>query len=136
MLNYAKNFYPTWRELANTNGFKFILNAYPGFNNTNCTGVTNPVALPTNETAFREMLTTAKNYVDNDLKIIMITSWNEWLEGTAIEPSMELGELFLHAIYDVIPEFSTLLILPMFIIVTLIAIEVKKKTSYSEEGIL
>ena len=27
---------------------------------------------------------------------IMMTSWNEWLESTAIEPSMEFGELFLH----------------------------------------
>jgi len=30
----------------------------------------------------------------------MITSWNEWMEGTMIEPSMAEGELFLHAVLN------------------------------------
>jgi len=127
VLNDTRKYYPAWREFANTTGVKFIPNVYPGFNNTGCEGVTNPAVLPANETAFREMLTTAKSHVDNDLKIIMVTSWNEWLEGTAIEPSMEFGEFFLHAVYDVIPEFPASLILPIFIAIALIMVLMAKQ---------
>lgn len=126
-------YYQEWCEFANTIGVKFIPNVYPGFNNTSCEGVTNPTALPTNETAFREMLTIAKNFVDNNLKIIMITSWNEWLEGTAIEPSMELGELFLHTVYDIIPEFPALFVLPLFIVSTLVVVIFCKRKHVDED---
>jgi len=67
------------------------------------------------------MLNTAIHCAENDSKIVMITSWNEWLESTAIEPSMEFGELFLHTIY-LIPEFPSLIILPLFIMTTLLAV--------------
>jgi hypothetical protein len=121
---YARTYYPEWREAMNSTGIKFIPNAYPGFNNTGLAGVVNPTELPNNATMFKEMLKIAINDADSDLKIVMITSWNEWLESTAIEPSMEFGELFLHAIYDiVVPEFpsstffSVLMILTMFVAV-------------------
>jgi hypothetical protein len=103
ILEDAEAYYPEWRSEMNSKEIKFIPNAYPGYNNTGLEDVHKPVVLPPNETKFKEMLTTAMNYADNDLKIVMVTSWNEWLESTAIEPSMELGELFLHAIYDVSP---------------------------------
>jgi len=127
VLNDAETYYPEWLSFMNKRGMQFIPNAYPGFNNTNCEGVIDPVELSPNETMFREMLKTAIKYADNNLKIVMVTSWNEWKEATAIEPSMEFGELFLHTIYDVVPEFPTLLILPTFIIVTLITIGIKTK---------
>jgi len=125
VLEDARNYYPEWRRVMNFMGIKFIPNAYPGFNNTGLDGVTpnTTVVLPPNDIMFRELLTTAINNADSDLKMVMITSWNEWLEATAIEPSMEFGELFLHTIYDVVPEFpsstflSVLMILTMFVAV-------------------
>lgn len=100
VLNDAKKCYPEWSAFAKSNKIKFIPNVYPGFNNTGCEGVTAPTVLPTNGTALKEMLNMAKRHIDTDLKIVMITSWNEWKESTAIEPSTEHGELLLHIIYD------------------------------------
>jgi len=129
ILEDAETYYPEWRSEMNSKGIKFIPNAYPGFDNTehcewmqrtlniSCT----PVVLPLNETMFEDMLNTAIHCAENDSKIVMITSWNEWLESTAIEPSMEFGELFLHTIY-LIPEFPSLIILPLFIMATLLAV--------------
>jgi hypothetical protein len=118
----------------NSNGTRFIPNAYPGFNNTLNEGATPPwVTLTRNETAFKEMLGIALKYTDSNLRIAMITSWNEWMEGTMIEPSMEEGELYLLAVYDTVPEFASFLILPLFMIATLsAAIVYRRKISRSQ----
>ncbi|RLI28084.1 hypothetical protein DRO50_03590 [Candidatus Bathyarchaeota archaeon] len=47
------------------------------------------------------MMRIALENVDDDLKMVMVTSWNEWLESTSIEPSMEHGEDFLHTVLEV-----------------------------------
>jgi hypothetical protein len=128
ILEYAMTYYPEWHTVMNSDRIKFIPNAYPGFNNTGLAGVGEPVVLPPNETMFRELLKMAINNADEDLKMGMITSWNEWLESTAIEPSMEFGEQFLHAIYDVVPEFPSSTFLSLFMILTvLVAIYSKKR---------
>jgi len=129
VLEDARTYYPEWSRVMNSMGIKFIPNAYPGFNNTGLNGVTpnTTVVLPPNETMFRELLKAAINYADGDLKMVMITSWNEWLESTAIETSMEFGELFLHTIYDVVPEFPSFVILPLFMVVTLAAVIIYKR---------
>ena len=105
----------------NSSGIRFILNVYPGFNNTGLRNVSNPVVLPANASAFREMLNIAMNNTDKELKMFMITSWNEWLDGTAIEPSLEFGETFLHIILEIVPELPSITIL---LFVTSIAIAI------------
>jgi hypothetical protein len=127
ILEDARTYYPEWREVMNSRGIRFIPNAYPGFNNTGLAGVVNSTELPNNATMFREMLTTAINNVDSDLKMVMITSWNEWLESTAIEPSMEFGELFLHTVYDVVPEFPSSTLLSSFMIFVMLVVVYSKK---------
>lgn len=129
ILEDARTYYPEWRNVMNSMGIKFVPNAYPGFNNTGLVGVADPAVLPTNASMFKEMLKIAVNNVD-DLKIVMITSWNEWMESTAIEPSMEFGELFLHAIYDVaIPEFFSSTFLSLSVVLTTAAVTCSKKKS-------
>jgi hypothetical protein len=137
VLEDARNYYPEWRRVMNSMGIKFIPNAYPGFNNTGLAGVVNSTELPNNATMFKEMLKIAINDADSSLKIVMITSWNEWLESTAIEPSMEFGELFLHTIDDVVPEFPSTTFLSLFMILTmLVAIYVKKKLPKSKINVI
>jgi hypothetical protein len=134
---YARTYYPDWREVMNSQGIKFIPNAYPGFNNTGLAGVVNSTELPNDATMFKEMLKIAINDADSDLKIVMITSWNEWLESTAIEPSMEFGELFLHTLYDVVPEFPSSTVLLLFMILTmLVVIYIKKKLPKPKRNVI
>jgi hypothetical protein len=119
VLEDARTYYPQWQLAMNSKGIAFVPNVYPGFNNTNNTGVTSPTVLPRNVTAFKDMLETGLEYADSSLGIVMITSWNEWMEGTMIEPSMQEGELYLLAIYSTIPEFQPIMVLPLFFATTL-----------------
>jgi hypothetical protein len=109
--------YHEWRSIMNSKGMEFIPNAYPGFNNTGLKDVTQPVVLPPDVMRFKEMVNIASTCTDDPLKMVIVTSWNEWLEATAIEPSTEYGESFLHAI----PEFSTYLLLALFFLITTLA---------------
>jgi len=130
---YARTYYPEWNSTLNSTGVKFIPNAYPGYNNTEHCNYTptcsTPTILPLNSEMFYEMLNITLNNVDNKLKMAMITSWNEWLESTAIEPSMENGEQFLHQIY-LIPEFPSQL-LPIIGIVTALLLTLKWRKKLS-----
>jgi hypothetical protein len=105
ILTEAEEYYPKWRLTTESIGIKFIPNAYPGFDTTK--HFEQGIELTPSETMFERMLTTAFNYADKDLKTVMITSWNEWLESTAIEPSMERGETFLHTVFKVKQSFNT-----------------------------
>ena len=107
----------------NSKGLGFIPNAYPGFNNTGQKDIAEPIVLPPSAVRFKEMVNIASTCTDDHLKMVMITSWNEWLDATAIEPSMEYGESFLHAI----PEFSTCLLLTLFFFVTALAAILARK---------
>lgn len=128
VLEDARTYYPQWQSVMNSRGIAFVPNVYPGFNNTNNTNVSPPwTVLPRNEARFRDMLEVALDHTDSNLGIAMITSWNEWMEGTTIEPSMEEGELFLHVVYNTVPEFPQFLILPLFTIATVLAVMVYKR---------
>jgi hypothetical protein len=81
---------------------------------------------------FKQMLGTAINNAGDDPKMVMITSWNEWLESTAIEPSTEYGELFLHEAYDIVPEFPAFLVLPLFMFATLVVTIFYKRRARAE----
>jgi hypothetical protein len=109
VLEDAGRYYPEWLSTMNSEKIAFVPDAYPGFNNTNNSNTTPPwTVLPRNRADFKNMLEIALNNTDTSLGIAMITSWNEWMEGTNIEPSMEEGELYLLAVYDIAPATLTL----------------------------
>ena len=49
---------------------------------------------------FAESLTKARNYVSKD-KVVLIEAWNEWGEGSILEPSVEQGFGYLDAVRKV-----------------------------------
>ncbi len=54
--------------------------------------------------AFKAALTDAKHFLDaqaNQPKVLNINAWNEWTEGSYLEPDTEHGMAYLEAIRDV-----------------------------------
>jgi hypothetical protein len=57
-----------------------------------------------NPQVFKRYLRKAKDYVDarpEEPNIIVINSWNEWVEGSYLEPDRRFGFGYLEAVYDV-----------------------------------
>jgi len=66
---------------------KFIPAAIPGFNKT----IFDPDApiLPRSPNRFRDQLEIAKEYLDDELLVLFVTTFNGWEEETYIEPTKE-----------------------------------------------
>ncbi len=84
-----------WENEANERNLKLIPVAVPGFNNRKAgqTSPNNSLVVPRQSTEgasqtsyFEEYIKVGRPFVDSDLKLMMITSWNEWHEDTQIEP--------------------------------------------------
>jgi Glycosyl hydrolase family 99 len=106
VLKDAEQFFALWKSVADSKGVKFIPNVFPGFNNTGNPSVADPTVLPRNETAFGELLRIAMKYTDEDLQLVMITSFNEWMEATNIEQSVEENEAFLDIVLNETAAFN------------------------------
>jgi hypothetical protein len=120
IIDDARQDYPEWRANMTEEGMSFFPNAYPGYNDTKENP--NSAVLPVNATEFGEFLQIALNNTD-DGGITMITSWNEWKESTAIEPSVELGDLLL----DVVPEFPSTSVWLVILVLTTPSVAVYRK---------
>jgi hypothetical protein len=120
ILNEAQQDYPQWQSNMTEEGMSFFPDVYPGYNDSK-ENASLPV-LQANVTDFAEFLKIA---FDNtgDGGITMITSWNEWKESTAIEPSAQMGD----AILDVIPEFPSALVSSVILILTTLTVVVCAK---------
>lgn len=85
-----------WEQGAAARGLKFVPDVMPGFNNrkVGMTSPANSLVIPRQSTAgasptsyYEESINISRPFVDPDLKLIMVTSWNEWHEDTEIEPT-------------------------------------------------
>jgi hypothetical protein len=108
-------------QLAHSYGKTFIATVMPGFNNvataSNKTSALAQVVDRRNGLTYNESWLTAKaSHPDG----YAITSFNEWHEGTEIEPSIEYGDQY-------IPEFSSVIILPVLMAISLVIVEVQRK---------
>lgn len=80
-------------------GARFIPPAIPGFNNTRLYehGLDNWLLVRTDATpaAFGGLLNAMKGYVDPSLNLLFIDAWNEYSEGSVIEPTVEFNSQYL-----------------------------------------
>lgn len=92
--------YGEWFSMTRALGVGFIPSVLPGFDDKVVRSGNLP--LPKSVERFRKQLELAKQYMDPKLKIIAITSFNEWHEYTYIEPSYEDGFDYLKIIKEFI----------------------------------
>jgi len=102
------------RELAHSYGKTFIATVVPGFNNV--------VASDCSSAALESVVDRRNGVCYSSFRLIAkashpdgyaITSFNEWHEGTDIEPSMEYE-------YQYVPEFQSIIVLPLIMTATLL----------------
>ena len=91
-----------WYELTRSLGIGFIPPVTPGFNNTGTfnAGIDDYLVVRTDSTPekFAQMVGAATSYVDPGLRMMIVEAWNEYHEGSVIEPTAQFGFVYLDAI--------------------------------------
>jgi len=93
--------YNEWFNVTKDLKVGFIPSALPGFDDSAVRAGNIP--LPKSTDRFKKQIEIAKSYIDNNLKTITITTFNEWHEYTYIEPSIEYTYEYLQIIKEYIP---------------------------------
>ncbi len=96
----------TWIHGANAHGRDYLLPTTPMQNWEPTFRSTGFVFQRQTPDAYREMLRRAKALIEErDLrKFVTVEAWNEWLEGSYVEPSTQWGTSYLEAIRDIFGE--------------------------------
>ena len=104
-INYENRF---WSRAAERYGKDYIPIVTPGFDCSALyeTGHYDWLVVRTKPTPekFKKMVEGARKYIDPDINMIYVSAWNEWQEGSAVEPSEEFGFDFLKVLRDVFCE--------------------------------
>jgi len=96
--NFLKNVDKVYQKFYNytlAHNLHFIPTIIPGYNDRNLRGLNRPILERKEGKFYEDFWTIAKKYLDSSLKIALITTFNEWHEGTEIEPSKEYGTKYL-----------------------------------------
>ena len=97
----ATELYGPWMTNANARGKSFWVDVLPGFNDMGVRPeAQHPIISRRDTTTFLSFLEAVKPVLRQQtipLKVLVITSWNEWHEGSEIEPSAEDGDRELKA---------------------------------------
>lgn len=96
--NFLENIdgvYRKFKEYAKSQSLYFIPNVMPGYDDRNQNGLNRLILSRKEGEFYKNYWQIAKKYLDPDLPILLLTTFNEWHEGTEIEPSQEYGEKYL-----------------------------------------
>jgi len=89
------NLYQKFFNYANSNNLTFLPNIMPGYDDRKIMDEKSPVLERKNGEFYRQFGKIAKKYINDKNAALLITTFNEWHEGTEIEPSKEHGETYL-----------------------------------------
>lgn len=96
-LEYADSRSLNWHLKADNAGLDFIPDIIPGYDDSEIRN--NPV-LPRSPENFSDICDMGIQYIDSDIDAVLITSFNEWPEYTAVEPTNEYGTTYLQVIRE------------------------------------
>jgi hypothetical protein len=80
---------------ARAQGMRLIPNAMPGYDDTPLRGTERVTINRRRGQFYRDYWRVASEFVGPDQPFLLITSFNEWHEGTELEPSTEYGDMYL-----------------------------------------
>jgi hypothetical protein len=94
-----------WEDARNMLGRDYLVSTTPMQDWRGLTRPTLYVMMHVSPRAYEEMLMRARRHIESHglRKIITIEAWNEWVEGSYMEPSIEYGYQWLEAIHKVFP---------------------------------
>ena len=98
ILSLADKYYDEWLTDMNSIDVEFIPHVYPGFDKTHSKFYRDEPVLVRNVERFSNFCNIARLYVDDDINMVIVTTWNEWHEGTTIEPAIEYDFEYLQVI--------------------------------------
>jgi len=80
---------------ARAHGLRLVPTAMPGYDDTPLRGMERVTINRRRGQFYRDSWQVAAEFVGPDQPLLFVTSFNEWHEGTEIEPSTEFGEAYL-----------------------------------------
>jgi len=107
--------YGGWINVCKDLGMDFIPGVLPGYDDKNRTAyyaeiggvIDTPAPIVTRSpSSFRDFCHRARELVDPDVGMIFVTSWNEWFEGTTVEPSTGYGFDYLDVIKEAFSDYE------------------------------
>jgi hypothetical protein len=81
---------------ARKNGLVFIPNVMPGYDDTRLRGKDRATLDREGGEFYRSYWEIASSFVTADQPFLVITTFNEWHEGTELEPSRQYGDFYLN----------------------------------------
>jgi hypothetical protein len=122
--NKTRDNFEKWNAIAVEYNVEFVPFICPGYNNMIYHSMYNLTwwAIVTRDPqVWNETWQLAKNYAmsrnEHNPHMILVFTWNDFKEGTSIESTEDYGSTYLNAI----PEFPSTIVLPLFMVVTLLA---------------
>jgi hypothetical protein len=93
-LTDVEGLFGRWKAAADAAGVRFIPNAMPGYNDRGVRPAENHYVIPRRlepaasiTSMFERSIDIARRFVDPELPVLTITSFNEWNEWTQVEPA-------------------------------------------------
>lgn len=105
-ISWAPNVYGTlaqWGDTTRSHGGIWVATAMPGWDNTYTSQSERYIRERENGAFYRDTFSAAAASAPH---MIVITSWNEWLEGTHIEPSHNYGDFYLNLTRELVGEYK------------------------------
>jgi hypothetical protein len=110
-LDSVRNQFRVSDQIARSNGVRLIPNVMPGYDDTHLRGSGRPTLERRAGEFYRDYWNLSSEFLCTQQPFLFITSFNEWHEGSEVEPSIEYGDAYLKATRELTAQLRMKLIL-------------------------